>query len=215
MTNKTKKSIFKFIILIIAVSILLQWLLPAITSEESQAFIAQLGFFAPLVIIGYTVLSHVFAPVAGSPGVLLGFALFGVVWGSVYLYIASLISAVINFYIARRFGREWVKKLAGKAAMKDVDSFVAKSGRQVLVLCRLFGFPIYEVISYAAGLTTLSFKSYFLITAVVHAIPSLVFVLAFQNTDFTQPSNMLFWLGGLIVIGIVFTALLRKYFLKK
>ncbi|HUV72071.1 MAG TPA: VTT domain-containing protein [Clostridia bacterium] len=214
MKNKPK-AILKIIILIILVSAAVQWLLPAVTSEKFQSYVEGLGVFAPLVIILYTVVSHVFAPVSGSPGVLLGFAIFGVIQTSVYLYVASLISATINFYIARVFGREWVEKLAGKRAMSDVDDFIAASGRKMLALSRVFGFPIFEVISYAAGLTKMSFKNYFLITVVFSAIPSVAFVVMFRDADFTKPANMFLWVGALIVIGLIFTFVLKRYYSEK
>jgi uncharacterized membrane protein YdjX (TVP38/TMEM64 family) len=189
--------------------------LPAVTSPLFQQYVAGLGILAPLIVIVYTVISHVFAPVSGSPGVLLGFALYGVINGTILLYIASLISATINFYIARKLGRKWTERLAGKKSMEDIDKFVETSGTKVLIISRVFGFPIYEVISYAAGLTKMSFNRYLTITAVFGAIPSVIFVLFFKDTDFTKPANMIMWLGILIIVGVIFTYFLRKHMLSR
>ena len=196
------------------VSVVVQWLLPAVTSGKFQSYIEGLGVFAPLVVILYIVVSHVFAPVSGSPGVLLGFAIFGVTQTSVYLYIASLISATTNFYIARVFGRKWVERLAGKRAMGDIDDFIATSGGKLLALGRVFGFPIFEVISYGAGLTKMSFGDYFLITVVFSAIPNVAFVVMFRDANFTKPVNMFLWVGGHIVMGLIFAFALRRYYPK-
>jgi len=70
-------TILKIIILIILVSAATQWLLPAVTSVEFREYVEGLGVLGPLVIIFYTVVSHVFAPISGSPGTLLGFAIYG------------------------------------------------------------------------------------------------------------------------------------------
>lgn len=43
-------------------------LIPLIISEGFKDFTAGLGFGGYFVVIGYTVLSHVFAPLAGTPG---------------------------------------------------------------------------------------------------------------------------------------------------
>src|SRR3989338_9522682 len=75
-------------------------LIPLIISEGFKDFTASLGFFGYFIVIGYTVLSHVFAPLAGTPGVLLGMTIYGVKTGMFLLYIASLISATINFWIS-------------------------------------------------------------------------------------------------------------------
>jgi len=99
--------------------------------------------------------------------------------------------------------------------MTDVDNFVAVSGRKVLVASRLFGFSILEVISYAAGLTKISFRDYFFITVVFSAPPSIFFAFFFRDTDFTKPANILLWAGSLIITGLIFLLILRQYYSRK
>ncbi len=201
----------KILLLFVLIPVVIQWILPAATSGALRQRIESLGIFGPLVVIIYTVVSHVFAPVAGSPGMIMGLSLFGIVQTSFYLYVGSLISAVINFYIAKIFGRQIVEKLAGKHAMTDIDNFVSKAGNSVLIFCRLFGFPIFEIISYAAGLTNIRFRDYFLITAVCGAIPNIFMILIFRHTDFSDPVSLLFWFGSIIIIGAIFIWTIRRY----
>lgn len=210
--KKTPKQLFKLLIILLALYFLLKvFLIPMITSESFQVFIARIGIWGYLVVILYTVLSHVFAPLAGSPGVLLGVTIYGLQSGIVLLYFASLISASVNFWISKRYGRDFVTKLVGKKSMEDVDAFVEAEGRETLIISRLFGFPIFEFISYAAGLTTMKFKQYFVITAVASIVPNFVAFYAFRSTDFQSENGIYIWLGSLILAGALFAVFIRMY----
>lgn len=204
----------KALLVIVFLSIGLRFLIPTLTSEEFKKFVENLGAFGPLVIISYTVLSHVFAPLAGTPGILLSAAVFGILETIIYIYLASMISALINFYISRRFGRVWVIKLVGKKAMTEVDSFTQASGTKILIFSRVFGFSLFELISYAAGLTNIDFRKYFIVTLIFTLIPNLFFAFLFENTDFSSTFNLIAWIVTLAVTGLIFSLLVKK-FLKK
>ena len=190
-------------------------LIPLIISEGFKDFTASLGFFGYFIVIGYTVLSHVFAPLAGTPGVLLGVTIYGVKTGMFLLYIASLISATINFWISKKFGRKLVTKLVGEKQMKEVDEFTSVEGKQVLIISRLFGFPIFEFISYAAGLTNISFKDYFIITAIASIFTNIAAYLVFKNINFQSETGIMIWIGSIVGAGIIFGFFIKSYLKKK
>ena len=209
--NKKILAVGKVLLAVAALSVALQWLIPSLTSPEALAFVESLGPFGPLAVITYTIVSHIFAPLAGTPGILLSVVLFGLPRTMVYMYFASMISASLCFWIARRFGRGWVVRLVGKEAMAEVDRFVESSGTQILVLSRIFGFSLFEIISYAAGLTTISFKKYFAITAVFTLIPNTILTFVFKDLDFSSGGGLLFWLGTLVFAGLLFSFFLRRH----
>ena len=204
--------VLKIVLIVVLLSAALQWLIPALTSAEFQNFVEDLGLFGPLVIIFITVFGHIFAPIAGSPVVILSIAVFGLYQTMVYLYLASLISATTNFYISRWYGRGVVEKLVGKDSMQEVDRMVAIAGGKILAVGRVVGFPIFEIISYAAGLTRMPFRKYISITAVCAAIPNFVFSIIFRDIDFSSTVVIYLWVGGLILMGGLFTVVLRLYF---
>ncbi len=195
---------------IIILSLALRWLIPSLTSEEFRSFVGELGTLGPLVVIFYIIASHVFAPLAGTPGVLLSVAVFGILKTMLYVYLASVMSASINFYISRRFGRKWVTRLAGKKTMNEVDGFVETSGTKILILSRVFGFSLFEVISYAAGLTSVKFKKYFAITLIFSLIPNIVFTYFFRNADFSSGYDLIVWIATIIVAGLIFSIFIKK-----
>jgi uncharacterized membrane protein YdjX (TVP38/TMEM64 family) len=181
-------------------------------SERIKELVVRLGYFGPLVLILYFVAGHIIAPLAGSPGLFAGFVLYGarVV---IFLYIAGLISAVINFYISRKFGRIWVERLGGQKALKHIDRIVERLGTELLIFSRLFGGIFWEVISYAAGFTNISFKRYFSITAIFGGIPHAVLWYFFSKTV-SSPEVMVIFAVTMVVVGIVF-GLITNWVLKK
>lgn len=215
-SKKAALEIFKITSVIVFLYILLKAILiPLIISEGFKDFTASLGYFGYFIVVGYTVLSHVFAPLAGTPGVLLGVTIYGVKTGMFLLYIASLISATINFWISKKFGRKLVIKLVGEKSMKEVDEFISVEGKQVLIISRLFGFPIFEFISYAAGLTNISFKSYFIITATASIFNNVAAYLVFKNINFQSETGIMIWIGSIVGAGIIFGFFIKSYLKKK
>ena len=144
-------------------------------SDPLKAWLPTLGAWGPIVFILYFVLSHVVAPISGLAILLLAYDLFGVVDTLIYVAVASIISAAISFWISRRFGRPVVKKLVGEDSMKEIDQITDQFGVLFLVVARTIGYHMYELVSYAAGFTRISFGIYMLITAFGIVLTSVIF----------------------------------------
>lgn len=215
MIDKTKwKTIVKGLALLVGLIVALKILLPAINTTEFQTFITEIGIWGYVIVIVYIVLSHVFAPIAGSPAVAMGITLYGIHTGSWLLYVASLISATINFVIAKKYGRGWVVKLVGEDSMGKVDEFAAVKGKGVLILSRLFGFSLFDFISYAAGLTPINYREYILITAICGVIPNIIMQYVFRSIDFGTEQGVLIWGASIMSVAIVFGLILKIYLRK-
>lgn len=134
-----------------------------IPQDTIRRFIESAGAFAPAVWIIVIVIIYVLAPLSGSPLILVGFYAFG---RQVILYtvISGAIGSAINFYIARKWGRRLVEKLVGKKSMQKIDSYAEHNGAKMLFAIRIFLPNVHEYVSYAAGLTTMSFKTYYTVT---------------------------------------------------
>lgn len=210
--NQRIWQITSFILVLLGLFVLLRFiLLPTINSPSFQQFTESLGIFGYLIIIGYIVISHVFAPIAGTPGLALGVTIYGLETGMWLLYFGGLISATINFAIAKRFGRPWVSKLVGKQSMKKVDEFASVDGKEALIISRLLGFAFFDFISYAAGLTSLNYKSFIKITAIFSLLPNLVIQYVFQDLNFQSEQGIMIWIGSIILAGILFGFLIKRY----
>lgn len=150
--------------------------------ETLREQIASLGTFSPLVFILLNVISVVISPIPGFPFYLAGLALYGFPLVGIYILIGDLIGASISFWIARIFGRPVVGKLIGKKSMKKVDEISHKIGGQMLLVFRLFWGSLFDLISYAAGLTSVDFKNYFLITLLGDIPPLFLSLYLFDKT---------------------------------
>jgi uncharacterized membrane protein YdjX (TVP38/TMEM64 family) len=215
-SRKAGAQTLKIIVVVFVLYLLLKVILiPLVVSESFKEFTAGLGFFGYFIVISYTVLSHVFAPLSGTPGVLLGVTIYGIRTGIFLLYVASLISAAINFWISRKFGKKLVTKLVGQKSMKEVDEFTSVEGKYVLLISRLFGFPIFEFISYAAGLTNISFKDYFVVTTIASVFTNLLAYFVFRNVDFQSESGIMIWIGSIAIAGIIFGLFIKSYLKKR
>lgn len=212
MINKKNLWLVAKIFGVIALLWIFFWLVfPVLTSDELSLFVERAKGWGPAVIIVYIVISHIVAPLAGIPAFLVGVPLFGIFKTILYIYVASMISAVINFYIARLLGRRWVERFAGRKTMEKIDAFVHTAGGGILTSARIFGIAVFEETSYAAGLTNISFKRYMAITVLVSIIPHGALIYFFRNTDFSSPTNTGLLLGVLILVGAVFGFFLTKY----
>ena len=145
--------------------------------------------------------------------IIVAFAAYGLLKGWIFLYIASLISAAINFYIARTLGRKWVIKLAGRKSVEKIDRFVEIMGIKLLIIARTFGFPLFEFISYAAGFTNISFKTYMLITSLLIPIPGVIFSV-FTIKALASPFGMVLLYISMFVIGTLLSWYTVKEYLK-
>ena len=177
--------------------------IPILSSDRVEQFVFKAGIFGPLVIMSYFIMSDVIAPVAGSPGVVLSVALYGLYRGLLIAYVSSMLSAAINFYLSKKFGRSLVQKFAGKHAMKQIDTYAEKFGVRVLIIGRIFGFPFFEIISYAAGLTNMPFKQYMLITIIFSAIPAFTIKALMHYANMHSPISVLLWTLILSIIGMI------------
>lgn len=79
-------------------------------------------------------------------------------------YTSSMAGAALCFFIARVMGREVVEKLTGKTVLNSMDGFFTRYGKHTILVCRLLPFVPFDPVSYAAGLTSIRFRSFFIAT---------------------------------------------------
>jgi len=174
--QKYSKLLRKFGVLFIAVALYL--FIPAVKVNINQAifilqnvdvdlarsYILGFGIWAPIVSFMLMILQSVAAPL---PAFIITFAnagLFGWVKGAALSWTSAMAGAALCFYIARFFGRDVVEKLTSKYALESIDEFFDQYGNYAILVARLLPFVSFDIVSYAAGLTSMSFWSFFIAT---------------------------------------------------
>ena len=125
-------------------------------------WIDSLGVIAPLVFIGlYVVITVAFVP--ASIVTLGAGVVFGVVKGSLFVFIGAMLGATAAFLIGRYVARDWIsKKVANNQKFQAIDDAIGREGRKIIFLIRLSpAFP-FNLLNYALGLTKVSVVDYVL-----------------------------------------------------
>ena len=219
--SKNKKSLIKKIILllIIVICVLSYFFIPIVNSNINaifkmfatgdfnvvKEFVASYGHYAMAVSFMLMVFQSIAAPL---PAFLITFAnanLFGWKAGALLSWSSAMAGAAVCFYIARILGRDFVEKLTSKTGLNQVDEFFAKYGRQSILIARLLPFISFDIVSYAAGLTSMNFLSFFIATGIGQLPATIVYsyvggMLTGGAKLFVTALLILFALSALIIL---------------
>lgn len=141
-------------------------LFAAVDIQQMKEYILSFGMWAPIVSFLLMVFQSIVAPL---PAFLITFAnagLFGWVKGALLSWSSAMAGAALCFFVARFYGRELVEKLTSKTALESVDRFFAKHGKYAVLIARLLPMVSFDVVSYAAGLTSMGFWEFFVATGI-------------------------------------------------
>lgn len=184
MKNKSvqkKKHIAQItIIALLAATVIFYFLIPGVKSffnriftlfssmniETIAEYIRSFGIYSVIVSFLLMVFQSLVAPL---PAFLITFAnaaIFGWWQGAILSWTSSMAGAALCFYIAKVLGRDVVEKLTSKLALKNVDIFFERYGKHTILICRLLPFVSFDIVSYAAGLTSMGFISFFIATGI-------------------------------------------------
>ena len=141
-------------------------LFSSMSVESIIGYIRSFGPYAVAVSFFLMVFQSVAAPL---PAFLLTFAnanLFGWWQGAILSWTSAMAGAAVCFYIARILGRDVAEKLTSKSGLAQIDTFFERYGKNTILICRLLPFISFDIVSYAAGLTAMSFMSFFIATGI-------------------------------------------------
>lgn len=178
--------------------------------DAAKEFIASYGGYAMAVSFGLMIFQSVMAPL---PAFLITFAnaaLFGWKVGALLSWSSAMAGAALCFYISRVLGRDIAAKFAPKSALESVDVFFEKYGKYAIVVCRLLPFVSFDIVSYAAGLTSMGFLSFFVATGIGQLPATIVY--SYVGGMLTGGAQK-FITGLFILFGVsIFGFMLKKIF---
>ena len=175
---------------------------PLMTEAWVHGIVVQFGMAGPIAVICLMVLAIVVSPIPSGPIAVASGALYGTVLGGTFVAIGAVLGAVVAFCAARYMGFDAIRK-SNNAALK----FIAKPRSQYSLMLIIFGsrlipFISFDAVSYAAGLTCLSFEK-FVIATCLGVVP-ICFVLAAMGAEMGDGDTN--WML-IVVLGGAITAL--------
>ena len=88
---------------------------------------------------------------------------------------SAMAGAALCYAIARFYGRSVVEKFTTRSALREVDVFFERYGKWAVLIARLLPFVSFDVVSYAAGLTSMGFWEFFWATGLGQLPATLVY----------------------------------------
>jgi uncharacterized membrane protein YdjX (TVP38/TMEM64 family) len=163
-----------------------------------EDFLKSAGWLAPLFYMFLRVIAIVVTVVPNAPLDIAGGMLFGPLWGTVYALLGSEAGAVACFLLARHLGREAITRLLHR----DI-TFSNRIARRQLAYIVLFARlePVFSfaLVSYGAGLTRMSLRSFALCT-LIGMTPGTIILNYYGKSFFTGGILLQISLGLVMVI---------------
>jgi uncharacterized membrane protein YdjX (TVP38/TMEM64 family) len=132
--------------------------------------VTRLGAWGPLMVIGLMVLAIMVSPIPSAPIAMAAGAAYGHTWGTLYVLLGAETGALLAFGLARWLGGETMRRWFGeRLSVGLLGSQNALMG--IVLVSRLLPFISFDIVSYAAGLTVLSFWR-FAIATLVGIVPA-------------------------------------------
>lgn len=121
---------------------------PEVMAIRLKAF----GMWAPVAVICLMIL-HCFVPFPAELLALCAGAVFGLVYGTLLIWIGAMLGAVLSFWLSRVVGQVVLKRWLPVQQHETLDRWTKSQGTVALLVSRLIPVIAFNLINYAAGLT--------------------------------------------------------------
>ena len=138
--------------------------------------ISQAGIWGPLIFIFIQIIQCVIPIIPGGLSCVAGIILFGPFYGFIYNYIGILLGSLINFILARHYGKPLIETIVSKKTYNKYISWLDRGKH----FDKLFALAIFmpvapdDFLCMLAGLTKMTYKKF--ITIIVLGKPASLLV---------------------------------------
>ena len=175
-----------------------EWFAPA----RIRAFLAGLGFLAPLAYIVIRAVGIVMSVIPNAPLDIAGGVAFGPFWGTVYALIGSELGAVACFILARILGREAISRLLHRRIVFG-DRVAQRQMAYIVFFARLEPVFSFALVSYGAGLTRMSLRA-FAVSTLLGMTPGTILLNYYGMNLFSRVNPLLQAGLGLVLVILLF-----------
>ena len=179
--------------------------------EQFRIWVVQAGAWAPILFILLKAVTYIVAPLSGSPLTLAAGPLFGIWEGTLYSLAGDILGGSVNFWLSRLAKRSVVERLVGESNMRRAARFHDRLAdwRNLLFLRIVFA-GFYDVLSYAAGLTTLTYRKY-LVVSIAGGLPTTILFVALAASLAADRWMNALLLTGVLLVGITLRIVIGRY----
>jgi len=164
-----------------------------------------LGYCGPAAIIVLMAVAIVINPIPSAPIALVAGAIYGHLWGTLYIIMGATLGALVAFSISRWLGYETLNRYLGdRVRLGWLGSQNALTG--MVLVSRLIPFLSFDLVSYGAGLTPITTVR-FVVATLVGLIP-VSFLLAHYGgylgmDSLTSATAIFLLLGGITIVPLL------------
>jgi uncharacterized membrane protein YdjX (TVP38/TMEM64 family) len=180
--------------------------------DRLKAFIVSYGFWAPLISAFLMVAQSVILFLPAFPIFIVNALAFGVVWGVLLSWSSAVLGSIVCFTIAKNLGRPAVQRLANRVHLQAADTELRRYEKYIILF---FGFiPVisFDVISYAAGLTLLTYWEFIPLVCIAQIPSALFYALIVHKID--KGTLDVYWaVAGALFVILAITSVAARAFL--
>ena len=185
--------------------------------EDMKDLILSWGFAAPIMSIVLMIMQAVIAPLPAFLITAANGLVFGVYWGTIISWTGAMCGALVSFMMSRFFYNSFSKKiLRHKQGIEYIERLESKYGFNIILTARLLPFISFDVISYAAGLSRIRARSFFIATGIGMLPATIVYtVFGSEMEKLSAYSDRLFTFSILAVITLLMLWTVRGIYKRK
>jgi len=175
--------------------------------QTLREWIVRLGLWGPLAIVALMTVAIVMSPIPSGLIAIISGAVYGPLWGTAYVVAGAELGAVVAFSITRCLGYEAVRRWpSARMLIGRLSGSRSQAALMAIVFgSRLVPFISFDAVSYAAGLTPLTFWRFALAT--LAGVVPISFLLVYFGEELvaTEPGYVMLivlLVGGITLVPI-------------
>jgi uncharacterized membrane protein YdjX (TVP38/TMEM64 family) len=179
-------------------------LLSGTNVEQMRDYLLSFGAWAPVLSALLMVLQALALPVPSSLLTLANGLLFGTFWGALLSWSSAMVAAVVCYAISRLLGRPVAARLVGERPLRFADRFFERYGRHAVLIARLIPGVSFDVVSYAAGLSSIRLWDFVVATGIGQLPATIVYSYLGQTMPQAALGGLWIFLGlmALVTLGL-------------
>ena len=214
-----KKSVNPFLLIGIALLLTIliiflinpPWLarIRSMLSLESLSLLADyfrsLGVWAPIISIALMIAQGILAPLPSFVITAANGLAFGIPLGFLISWTGGMAAAIVMFWLARLLGAGFVERVTKQNhLLHQANRYSGKNGFFLIFIARLIPIVSFDFISFLAGLSQISFRSFFVATALGQIPGTILYTIVGHDVaNLDEYQTRFLWTSIIIVLIII------------